>query len=115
MPSTAAEKQRRYRQRIRKNSSKYEEYLEKERARWENRKQRGKLKQIGDLNSRDYLNQHMVVTYDGKPYPGQVIDVDEQQGHLHVSCMHRVGTTNRFFGPSAPTFAGITLMILLLL
>jgi hypothetical protein len=44
----------------------------------------------------DYLNQFVVVSYDSKPYPGKVIDINEQQGDLQISCMHRVGH-NRFF------------------
>jgi len=45
------------------------------------------------------LNQFVIVLYEGNPYPGKVIDVDEQQGDLQISCMHRIGP-NRFFWPS---------------
>jgi len=45
------------------------------------------------------LHQFVVIKYDGSPYPGKVLDVDEQQGDMQVSCMHRVGP-NRFFWPT---------------
>jgi len=47
----------------------------------------------------EYLHPYVVVACDGKPYPGKVVDIDEQLGELHTSCMHRVGP-NRFFWPT---------------
>ena len=46
----------------------------------------------------ELLLKFVVVKYDGHPYPGKVVDIDEQQGELEISCMHRVGQ-NRFFWP----------------
>jgi len=46
-----------------------------------------------------YLNLFVVVQYDGKSFPGKVMDIDEQQGDLQISCMHRVGR-NRLFWPT---------------
>ena len=40
-----------------------------------------------------------VVEYDGLPYPGEIVDVDEAS--LEVNAMHSVGN-NRFFWPLVP-------------
>ena len=53
MPLSAAEKQRRYRERLKENAELYEDYLQKERNRWQERKQSGKLKQISDMTKRE--------------------------------------------------------------
>ena len=54
----------------------------------------------GDLSGRieGLLDNYVVVRYDGKPYPGKVIDIDRIRGDVKVSCMHSVGR-NRFFWP----------------
>ena len=44
------------------------------------------------------LDNYVVVRYDGKPYPGKVIDIDRIRGDVKVSCMHSVGR-NLFFWP----------------
>ena len=44
-----------------------------------------------------YLNTYVVVMYDGVPFPGKVIDVDESE--IEVKCMSRVGP-NRFYWPA---------------
>jgi len=53
MPLSAAEKQRRYRERLRLDPALYSTYLEKERIRWQERKESGKLKQIDELTERE--------------------------------------------------------------
>ena len=50
MPLTAAEKQRRYRQRLKEKD--LEGVKEKERNRWRRRKAEGKIKSIGDMSAR---------------------------------------------------------------
>ena len=54
----------------------------------------------GDLSGpiEGLLDNYVVVRYDGKPYPGRVIDTDPIHGDVQVSCMHSVGR-NRFFWP----------------
>lgn len=42
------------------------------------------------------LDSHVVVSYDGAPYPGLVVDTDNAD--VQVKCMHRVGD-NRFYWP----------------
>ena len=44
-----------------------------------------------------YLDNHVVVMYDGQPYPGLVVDVDLED--IQVKCMCRIGP-NRFFWPA---------------
>ena len=49
----------------------------------------------------DSLNgKHCVVTYDGRPFPGIIQDVDGNEHEVEVNVMHSVGD-NRFFWPSA--------------
>lgn len=43
MPLSGAEKMRRYRQRQKADAAKYSEYLNSERARWQKRKEEGKI------------------------------------------------------------------------
>ena len=48
------------------------------------------------------LGQYVAVLYDGKPYPGVVLDYDEQD--IQVSCMHQIGrpkniSEHRYFWP----------------
>lgn len=45
----------------------------------------------------DIIGTHCVLKYDGKVYPGVVLDVDSD-GTLEVKCMHRIGE-NRFYWP----------------
>lgn len=54
---------------------------------------------VDDVPLSDLLNQFVIIQYDGIPYPGKVVDIDDQQGDLQISCMHRIGP-NRFFWPS---------------
>ena len=54
------------------------------------------LEPLDLVEKEDLLNEHVVVVYDGKPYPGIVVDVDEED--LKVKCMHRIGQS-RFFWP----------------
>ena len=57
MPLTAAEKQRRYRERQRSNPLRYDKYLRKEQKRWKERKASGKIKLILDMTPRDQRQQ----------------------------------------------------------
>jgi hypothetical protein len=41
-------------------------------------------------------DQFCVVTYDGSPFPGIIVDVDDSE--VEVNVMHRIGD-NRFFWP----------------
>ena len=54
------------------------------------------------------LNNYVVVKYDGRNYPGKVVDIDTQQGEVQVSCMHKVGH-NRFFWPARADLCWYTL------
>jgi hypothetical protein len=42
------------------------------------------------------VNKYCVVEYDGSPYPGKIVDVDDET--VEVTVMHSVGR-NRFFWP----------------
>jgi len=53
MPLTAAEKQRSYRERMKKNPQKYAAYVDKEKQRWSERRLDGRLKFIGDKSVRE--------------------------------------------------------------
>lgn len=49
------------------------------------------------------IGQHCIVTYDGKPYPGKIISLDENE--VEVDCMHAVPTkrdsdSNVFYWPT---------------
>ena len=56
------------------------------------------LLHVGDDHlSTDYLDRHVIVMYNEKPYPGLVLNVDTDD--VSVRCMHRVGQ-NRFYWPS---------------
>ena len=55
----------------------------------------------GENNLDGFLHKCVIVRYDEQAYPGQVTDVDEKQGDLHVICIHKIGH-NRFFCPSPP-------------
>lgn len=54
------------------------------------------MEPVDIVEKEDLLNEYVVVVYDGKPYPGVVVDVDAEE--LKVKCMHRIGQ-NRFFWP----------------
>ena len=43
------------------------------------------------------ISKHCVVKYDNTPYPGIIVDVDEDD--LEIKVMHRIGR-NRFFWPA---------------
>jgi len=47
-----------------------------------------------DRLSADFTGQHCCVEYDGKPYTGVILDIDDAD--IQVQCMHAVGE-NRFF------------------
>jgi len=49
-----------------------------------------------DIVSADLIGQYCCVEYDGKPYPGVILDIDDAD--IQVQCMHAVGE-NRFFWP----------------
>jgi len=53
MPLTAADKMRKYRERLKNDPVKREEYLTKERQRWQHRRESGKEKVISELSDRD--------------------------------------------------------------
>ena len=53
MPLSAKEKQRRFRERINQDPIKREAYLKKERERWKQRKQSGKVKGVKDMTERE--------------------------------------------------------------
>ena len=61
-----------------------------------------------DASVEHLLNNYVVVKYDGRPYPGKVVDIDTQQGEVQVSCMHKVGH-NRFFWPARTDLCWYTL------
>ena len=44
----------------------------------------------------DLLDEHVMILYNGKPYPGIVVDIDAED--VKVNCMHRAGQ-NLFFWP----------------
>jgi hypothetical protein len=44
-----------------------------------------------------YLGKYVAVLYEGVPYPGLVVDVDEES--IQVKCMQKVGK-NRYFWPA---------------
>ncbi|XP_052227670.1 uncharacterized protein LOC127842276 [Dreissena polymorpha] len=48
---------------------------------------------------KDILNKYVIVNFNGRPYPGKVIDVDEEV--VEVTCMHQVGkkNSNCFYWP----------------
>ena len=54
MTLTAAQKQRNYRQRLKENPEKYASYLEKEKKRWKERVQAGKVKKVADYSAREH-------------------------------------------------------------
>jgi hypothetical protein len=47
-----------------------------------------------------HINKWCVVLYDGKPYPGIILDVDAIDWGIEVKVMHHIGR-NRFFCPTA--------------
>ena len=56
---------------------------------------------LDSCNDTQLIGQFCVVKYNGKPYPGKILAVDET--HVTVSCMHGMGTkydSNRFFWPN---------------
>ena len=53
LPLTAAEKMRKYRQRLKEDPVKRQQYLTKERQRWKHRRETGKEKVISELSDRD--------------------------------------------------------------
>jgi len=53
MPLTAAEKMRKYRERLKEDPVKREEYVTRERQRWKHRRETGKEKVISELSDRD--------------------------------------------------------------
>lgn len=53
---TRADRVRKYRQRLREDPERYEEYLRKERERNQKRREEGKLKRIKDLSERQQRN-----------------------------------------------------------
>ena len=55
----------------------------------------------GEDDTDNLCHKVVIVRYDGQAYLGQVTDVDNKQGDLQVTCMHKVGH-NRFFWPSLP-------------
>lgn len=54
------------------------------------------LNQPTVINS-TYVGQYCVVIYDEKPYPGEIISVDDDD--VKVKCMHSLGR-NKFFWPT---------------
>ena len=59
MPLSVAEKQRRYRERIKQDPERYNEYLSKEKKRWEDRKKTGKIKLISDMTKREKRHKRL--------------------------------------------------------
>lgn len=53
MPMTAAERQRRYRERLAQDPEKRELYLAKERKRWKDRRDEGKVKSVKEMSDRE--------------------------------------------------------------
>ena len=53
------------------------------------------LKKV-DVIEESLIGQNCVVNYDGLPYPGIVMDVDEENG-IEAKVMNKIGV-NRFFG-----------------
>ena len=54
---TEAQRLKNYRAKLKEDSVRYEEYLQKERERYQRRKEKGKIKLIGDLGKRGQRNQ----------------------------------------------------------
>lgn len=50
-----------------------------------------------DVVDESLKTKHCVVAYDGIPYPGIILDVDEDE-ELEVTVMHKIGK-NRYFWP----------------
>ena len=42
---------------------------------------------------KDLVNKHVIIKYNGKPYPGLVVDIDEQD--VRVMYLHRIGKQNK--------------------
>ena len=59
MPLTQAEKQRRYRERLKNDPERREAYLKKERERWEDRKARGMVKTISEMSTLEQRHQRL--------------------------------------------------------
>ncbi|WAR12343.1 hypothetical protein MAR_026523 [Mya arenaria] len=59
------------------------------------------------------IDRFCVVDYDGRPYPGKIVDVDDN--NIEVSAMHCIGD-NRFFWPLTPDviwYEGVKVVTLL--
>ena len=52
-PLTNAERQRNYRERLKASPTTHAVYLEKERQRWQERKEKGKVKSIAELSKKE--------------------------------------------------------------
>ena len=52
---------------------------------------------------KDLLNKQVIINYNGKPYPGLVVDIDEQD--VRVRCVHRIGKLDKchFYWPKCLT------------
>lgn len=53
------------------------------------------MKKIEELNE-TLIGQYCVIEYDGLPYPGLILDIDEDTAEVRAMC--RIGA-NRFFWP----------------
>lgn len=53
---------------------------------------------LGEPDER-HVNKWCIVLYDGVPYPGVIVDVDNIDWGIEVKVMHRIGR-NRFFWPT---------------
>ena len=58
--------------------------------------QRSVLKKV-ELLDESLIGQNCVANYDGVPYPGTILDVDEEHG-CEIKVMNKIGV-NRFFWP----------------
>lgn len=52
---------------------------------------------------KDVLNKYVIIQYNGKPYPGFVVNIDKQD--VRVRCMHRIGKLEKchFYWPRCVT------------
>lgn len=57
MPLSGAERAKMYRDRLKADSNSHKEYLEKEKARYKKRKEKGEIKSIDDMNTREKRKQ----------------------------------------------------------
>ena len=118
MPLSAAERAKRYRDKIKSDPARHEEYIQNERDRYKARRDRGdfdlsqktererrqirrtwretkgRAKKSKNMLDPDVIGQWCVIHYDKSVYPGIIQDIDNESAE--VNCMCSIGN-NRFF------------------